>query len=75
MPISSQTATTTFPISVFVITPAKFSYRVVFIGPRCTWGPIYGSRSLSLSKRRFADLTDVTLADKDINSILKLYRI
>ena len=41
----------------------------IFIGPRCTWGPIYGSRSLSLSKRRFADLTDVTLADKDTNSM------
>ena len=43
---------------------------VVFIGPRCTWGPIYGSRPLSQTERRFADSTDVTLAGKDTNSIL-----
>ena len=45
----------------------------VFIGPRCTWDPIYGSRCLSvcLSVRDVvADLTDATLAVKDINSIL-----
>ena len=35
-----------------------------------SWGPIYGSGSLKLSKRPFADLTDVPLADEDINSIL-----
>ena len=45
---------------------------IIFIGPRCTWGPIYGSRPLSVSKRGFADLTDVTMADKDTNSILEL---
>ena len=33
-------------------------------------GPIYWSGSLYLRKRRFADLTDVTLADEDTNSIL-----
>ena len=32
-----------------------------FIGPRYTWGLIYGSESLSLQDL-FADLTDVTLA-------------
>ena len=42
----------------------------VFIGPRCPWGPIYGSGSLKLTERPFADLTDVTLADEDTNSIL-----
>ena len=42
----------------------------IFIGPRCLWGPIYGSGSLKLSLRPFADLTDVTLADEDTNSIL-----
>ena len=34
------------------------------------WGPIYGSGSLSLTDTPFADLTDVTLADEDTNSIL-----
>ena len=38
----------------------------IFIGPRCPWGPIYG---FDLSNRGFADLTDVTLADEDSNSI------
>ena len=33
-----------------------------------TWGPIYGSGCLLLSI--CSDLTDVTLADKDTNSIL-----
>ena len=33
-------------------------------------GPIYGSSSLSLTTTPFADLTDVTLADEDANSIL-----
>ena len=42
----------------------------IFIGPRYTWGPIYGSKSLKLTTRGFADLTDVTLADEDANSIL-----
>ena len=41
----------------------------IFIGPRYTWGPIYGSRCLSLTPRLFAELTDVTLADEDTNSI------
>ena len=42
---------------------------LIFIGPRYTWGPIYGSR-VSVTERGFADLTDVTLADEDTNSIL-----
>ena len=42
----------------------------IFIGPRCLWGPIYGSGSLKLTLRPFADLTDVTLADEDTNSAL-----
>ena len=33
-------------------------------------GPIYGSSCLSLSERRFWNLTDVTLADEDAISIL-----
>ena len=32
-------------------------------------GPIYGSKYLKLSKRPFWNLTDVTLADEDTNSI------
>ena len=42
----------------------------IFIGPRCPWGPIYGSGCLSLIPRGFADLTDVTLVDEDTKSIL-----
>ena len=42
----------------------------IFIGPRCPWGPIFGSGCPSVRPTPFADLTDVTLADKDINSIL-----
>ena len=42
----------------------------VFIGPRYIWGPIYVSRSLSVTNRGFADLTDVSLVDEDIISIL-----
>ena len=41
---------------------------VIFIGPRCLWGLIYGFASLSLT-HLCADLTDVTLADEDTNSI------
>ena len=43
--------------------------NLVFIGPRCPWGPIYGSKPMSVTARGFADLTDVTLADEDSNSI------
>ena len=42
----------------------------IFIGPRCPWGPIYGSWSHSLTdsiQDYVADLTDVTLADEDSN--------
>ena len=39
------------------------------IGPRSTWGPIVGSGCQSLSDV-CVDLTDVTLADEDTNSIL-----
>ena len=39
----------------------------LFIGPRCPWGPIYGSGPMSVQDY-VADLTDVTLADEDSNS-------
>ena len=39
----------------------------IFIGPRCPWGPIYGSGPMSVQDY-IADLT-VTLADEDSNSI------
>ena len=48
----------------------KKDTATIFIGPRCLWGPIYGFASLSLSDTPFADLTVVTLADEDTNSIL-----
>ena len=41
----------------------------LFIGPRYTWGPIYGSDLSNSLRDYFADLTDVTLADEDSNSI------
>ena len=44
----------------------------LFIGPRCPWGPIYGSWPMSVRpslQDYFADLTEVTLADEDSNSI------
>ena len=41
-----------------------------FIGPRYTWCPIYGSKSLSVREWCLVDLTDVTLVDEDTNSIL-----
>ena len=47
--------------------------QYIFIGPRCPWGPIYGFECLKQTDKLsylFADLTDVTLADEDTNSIL-----
>ena len=41
----------------------------IFIGPRCPWGPIYGSWCISIHTRLCWDLTDVTLADEDSNLI------
>ena len=43
----------------------KAMRSAIFIGPRCPWGPIYGSWYPTW----FADLTDATLADEDSNSI------
>ena len=39
------------------------------IGPRYTWGPIYGSRCPSVRSWCFFNLIDVTLVDGDINPI------
>ena len=44
--------------------------RLFLSDPGLSTGPIYGSSCLKLSKRRFVNFTDVTLADEDINSIL-----
>ena len=41
---------------------------LIFIGPRYPWSDLWVR--FSLSERGFADLTDVTLADQDTNSIL-----
>ena len=38
-----------------------------YIGPRYSWGSIYGSECLKLTNRPCWDLTDVTLADEDTN--------
>ena len=49
----------------------RFTHFLSDPGP---WGPIYGSACLSLTNKQtetpFANLTDVTLADEDTNSIL-----
>ena len=51
-------------------TPAPFvQFPKNFCLPRYTWGPVYGSECLSLTEPPFADLTDVTLAEEDNNSI------
>ena len=45
--------------------------REVFIGPRCPWSDLWVRLSLSIvSETPSANLTDVTLADEDTNSIL-----
>ena len=51
---------------------ALISFCFIFIRPRCTWGPIYGSSfslTHSLSERGFWNLTYLTLADQATNSI------
>ena len=41
------------------------------MGPRYTWGPIYGSKCLSVRQSlTLVDLTDVFLVDEDTNPIL-----
>ena len=40
----------------------------IVIGPRCPWSDLW--IRVSITKRPFADLTDVTLADEDTNPIL-----
>ena len=43
----------------------------IFIGPRYPWSDLWVQASLTNKLRDlFADLTDVTLADEDTNSIL-----
>ena len=44
-------------------------FVVVFTGPRCLWGPVYGSRCLYLSMTPLWNFADVTLADDITNSI------
>ena len=48
--------------------PNLYFGKVSFIGPRCPWSDLW--IRLSLTERRFWNLTDVTLADEDTNSIL-----
>ena len=47
----------------------KFFQSAFFIGPRCPWGPIYGSGCHFL-REVFGNLTDVTLADGHTKPIL-----
>ena len=63
-----NTIVSTLEIDVCV-TILSSSYLYLFIGPRCLWGPIYGSGCLKLTIP-CADLTEETLADEDTNSIL-----
>ena len=53
------------PLSVFIY----FICFNLFIGPMCTRGPIYRWVLVSLTHSQTLNLTDVTLADKDTNSI------
>ena len=46
----------------------NFQRFAIFIGPRCPWSDLW--IRLSLTEPPFANLTDVTLADEDTNSIL-----
>ena len=41
----------------------------IFTGPRCLWGPVYGSRPLYLTTTPLWNFADVTMADDDTNSI------
>ena len=50
------------------VSPKIGVFRPLFIGPRCPWSDLW--IRVSLTERAFADLTDVTLADEDTNSIL-----
>ena len=43
---------------------------MIFIGPRYTWGPIYGSECLKLTEGGLWNFTELTLADEVTNSIL-----
>ena len=45
-----------------------FVVFLIFIGPRCPWSDL--CVRMSQTNRRCVDLTDVTLADEDTNSIL-----
>ena len=47
----------------------RLTERMVFIGPRCPWSDLWIRLSLTNS-HTFWNLTDVTLADEDTNSIL-----
>ena len=53
-----------------MFTFSALSFLYVFTGPRCLWGPVYGSRCLYLCTRTLWNFADVTLADDDTNSIL-----
>ena len=48
----------------------KVFHKIPFLSDPGVPGPIYGFASLSQTTTPFADLTDVTLADEDTNSIL-----
>ena len=49
--------------------PSGNMRRLIFIGPRCPWGPIYGWICPWVSETPCWNLTDVTLADQATNSI------
>ena len=62
-----------FPISTVGYFPKLVTHicQCLFIGPRYTWGPIYGSACPSVTKSQsLVDLTDVSPVDEDANSIL-----
>ena len=60
----------------FGISKIAVGQNAFFTGPRCLWGPVYGSRCLYVTPslppyKTFGwNFADVTLEDDDINSIL-----
>ena len=56
------------PCNDHIISVSPKTLGTIFIGPRCPWSDLWVL--VSLTHTPFADLTDVTLADEDTNSIL-----
>ena len=66
-----QSSTVTVTIPRHICEGGSTVFRVIFIGPRSPWSDLcHGSGCHSIRPLPFWNLTDVTLADEDTNSIL-----